>query len=284
MRTLKFERPTPFTYATLIIVSAIALAPFVYMVSISLASGATVDKAAFTLFPTEWNWSNLSDLFTTRLPVGRFMVNSLIIATLSSIGMVLSSTLVGYAFARMRAPGKNFLFFVILATMMLPTQITMIPQFLMFREIGWVNTYLPLIVPNFFASAYNVFLVRQFVSRLPGELDEAAQIDGLGFFGIFRRIMVPMLFPIMVAVFIFTFTWNWGDFMHPLIYLSDQSDYPMALGVQYLVSTGESLQSPPWNTVMAGSLVMTVPMVVLYYLGQRYIYEMNLVGGSAGVK
>ncbi|MDN0199227.1 carbohydrate ABC transporter permease [Streptomyces sp. S.PNR 29] len=282
--TVRAFRATPFTYATLIIVSAILSTPLVFVVSIALSSDQTVNANTFTIIPHEFHWENFTRVFGTDLPMGRFLVNSLIISVGSVVGQVVSSGLVGYAFARLRAPGKNALFLIVIATMMIPAQITMIPQFILFRDLGWVNTYLPLIVPNFFSNAFNVFLVRQFVSRLPSQLDEAAMVDGLGFFGIYRRIMFPMLRPVLIAIGIFTLTYNWGDFMGPLIYLNDESKMPLALGVQYITSTSQALQAPPWNLVMVGSILLTLPMIAVYYLGQRYLYEMDISGGSAGVK
>ncbi|GAB6937462.1 carbohydrate ABC transporter permease [Isoptericola variabilis] len=284
-RTLKAFKATPATYAVLIVVSAVFFVPLILMVSIALSSDQTSAQNAFTVIPTEFLWSNFSTVFTaTGLPVGRFVLNSVVIATLSAVGQVLSSSLVGYAFARLRAPGKNVMFVVVLATMMIPAQITMIPQFLLFKELGWVNTYLPLIVPSFFSNAFNVFLVRQFVSRIPSEMDEAAQVDGLGYFGIYRRIVLPMMWPILTAIAIFTLTHAWGDFMGPLIYLNSEEMMPLALGLQYMTSTSNAMQLPPWNLVMVGSIMLTLPMIVVYYLGQKYLYEMNVSVGSAGVK
>lgn len=284
-RRLSVFKASPATYAVLIVVSALFFVPFILMISIALASDQTSAANAFTVFPTEFTWTNFTDVFTaTGLPVGRFITNSVLIATLSAVGQVLSSSLVGYAFARLRAPGKGVMFMIVLATMMIPAQITMIPQFLLFKELGWVNTYLPLIIPNFFSNAFNVFLVRQFVSRISNELDEAAQVDGLGYFGVYRRIILPMMWPILTAIAIFTLTHAWGDFMGPLIYLNAEEQMPLALGLQYMTSTSNSLQLPPWNLVMVGSIILTLPMIVIYYLGQKYLYEMNLQGGSAGVK
>ncbi|ELS51212.1 carbohydrate ABC transporter permease [Streptomyces viridochromogenes] len=277
-------RATPFTYGTLLIVSAILTTPLVFVGSIALSSDATVNTNSFTIIPREFHWENFSRVFGTELPVGTFLLNSVLISLFSVVGQVLSSGLVGYAFARLRAPGKSTMFLVVIATMMIPTQITMIPQFILFRDLGWVNTFLPLIVPNFFSNAFNVFLVRQFVSRLPSELDEAAMMDGLGFFGIYRRIMFPMLRPVLIAIGIFTLTHTWGDFMGPLIYLNDESKMPLALGVQYITSTSQAGQAPPWNLVMVGSILLAIPMIVVYYLGQKYLYEMDISGGSAGVK
>lgn len=282
--TVRAFRATPFTYATLIVVAAILTMPLVFVGSIALSSDATVNTNSFTLFPTEFHWENFSRVFGSELPMGRFLINSVIISLCSVAGQMLSSGLVGYAFARLRAPGKNTLFLIVIATMMIPTQITMIPQFILFRDLGWVNTYLPLIVPNFFSNAFNVFLVRQFVSRLPSQLDEAAMVDGLGFFGIYRRIMLPMLWPVLIAIGIFTLTHTWGDFMGPLIYLNDESKMPLSLGIQYITSTSAAGQSPAWNLVMVGSVLLALPMIIVYYLGQKYLYEMDISGGSAGVK
>ena len=284
-RPLKAFRASPYSYAVLILVSTVFFVPFILMFSIALSSDATSAKNLFTIIPSEFKWSNFSQVFTaTGLPVGRFVINSVMIATLSAVGQVISSSLVGYAFARLRAPGKSFMFMVVLATMMIPSQITMIPQFLLFKELGWVNTFLPLIIPNFFTNAFNVFLVRQFVSRISGELDEAAQVDGLGYFGIYRRIILPMMWPILTAIAIFTLTASWGDFMGPLIYLNKEDMMPLALGLQYMTSTSNDMQLPPWNLVMVGSILLTVPMICIYYIGQKYLYEMNVSGGSAGVK
>lgn len=277
-------RATPLTYAILLVVSAILLAPLLFVCSIALSSDATTAAGRFTLIPHEFEWHNFVRVFQTGLPVGRFVLNSLIIASLSTLGSVFSSALVGFAFARLRAPGKKVVFTIVLATMMLPLEVTMIPQFILFRELGWINTLLPLIVPSFFGGAYNIFLIRQFVSRLPSDLDDAAMVDGLGFFGIFVRIMLPLMAPVLVAVAIFTITWSWGNFMGPLIYINDETKMPLSLGVQYLSSTSSQLQAPPWNTVMVGAMLMIIPMVIIYYLGQRYIYEMNIVGGSAGLR
>jgi multiple sugar transport system permease protein len=284
VRVARAFRASPAAYGTLMIVSALLAVPLVFVVSIALSSDQTVNANTFTIFPREFHWDNFTRVFGTSLPMQRFLLNSIIISVGAVAGQMLSSGLIGYAFARLRAPGKNVLFLVVIATMMIPTQITMIPQFILFKDLGWVNTFLPLIVPNFFSNAFNVFLIRQFVSRLSREVDEAAMVDGLGFFGIYRRIMLPMLMPALIAIGIFTLTATWGDFMGPLIYLNDESKMPLALGVQYITSTSQAMQAPPWNLVMVGSILLTLPMIAVYYFGQRYLYEMDLAGGSAGIK
>lgn len=271
-------------YAILIVVSAILMAPFVFMVSIALASDDTSRKMQFTLLPTEFHFDNFVKAFTSGLPMGKFLLNSTIIVVCACIGMTLSSALVSFGFARLRAPGKDVLFVVLLSTMMIPAEVLLIPQFILFRHLGWIDTLLPIIVPNLFANAYNVFLMRQFITRIPRELDEAAMIDGLGQFGILRRIVGPIMVPVLAAVAIFTFTFNWGYFFGPLIYINTRENMPLALGIQILSATSAGAQTPPWNLVMVGALILIIPVVVIYYLGQRYLYDSGLVGGSAGLK
>jgi multiple sugar transport system permease protein len=223
-------------------------------------------------------------VFTSNLNFGQFLLNSLTLVFFSMVGQVLVSSLVAYAFARLRAPGKEVIFIILLSTMMIPTEVTLIPQFVLFTKLSWINTLLPLIVPNFFGGAYNIFLLRQFITRIPVELDEAAQIDGLNFFGIYVYIILPLIRPALVAVAIFTFVWNWGAFFGPLIYVNDVSKMPLALGVQILSATNSAGQIPPWNLVMVGALVLTVPMILVYFFGQRFMDQLSLSGGSAGIK
>ena len=271
-------------YAILTVVSAILMAPLVFIVSISLASNETTLKMTFTLLPREFHVENYVNAFTSDYPMGRFLLNSIILVVFACIGMTLSSALVAYGFARFRARGKNVIFLILLSTMMIPGEVLLIPQFILFRSLGWINTLLPIIVPNFFANAYNVFLMRQFIARIPNELDEAAQIDGLGRFGIFSRIILRLMTPILAAVVIFTFTFNWGYFFGPLIYINDIEKAPLALGIQFLSATSSGAQLPPWNLVMVGAVILIVPMVAVYYFGQKYLYESGLVSGSAGLK
>ncbi|MCU9613090.1 carbohydrate ABC transporter permease [Caldibacillus lycopersici] len=270
-------------YALLSGIGVALIIPFIYMISISLASGETVAKMEFTIWPREFTWHNFVELFSNAQILNYFK-NSIILVIFAIIGQVLSSSFVAFGFSRLNGKGKNFLFLVLLSTMMIPGQITMIPQFIIFSELGWLNTLLPIIVPNFFASAFNVFLLRQFMSRIPRELDEAAKIDGLGYFGIYWRIMLPLLKPILIAVAIFTFNANWGLFMEPLIYINDVEKMPLALGVQILSSTFSSQAVPPWNIVMGASLLLTVPMLLVFFFGQKYMFEANINSGSSGSK
>jgi multiple sugar transport system permease protein len=254
------------------------------MISIALSSNQTTQQLSFTFLPSEFHFSNFVRAFTSDLPIGQFLLNSTIIVVVSCLALTASSALVAYGFARLWAPGKNIIFVVLLSTMMIPAEVLLIPQFILFRNLGWVDTLLPIIVPNFFANAYNVFLMRQFITRIPAELDEAAQLDGLGQFGIFRRIILPLMRPVLVAVAIFTFTFNWGYFFGPLIYINSEEKMPLALGIQILSATQSGAQTPPWNMVMVSAIILIIPMMVVYYFGQKHLYESGLVSGSAGVK
>jgi multiple sugar transport system permease protein len=236
------------------------------------------------LLPSEFAWENFARVFDSDIPMAAFIANSLIVSLTSVVGVTLSSALVAFGFARLRAPGKNALFVVLLATMMIPVEVLLIPQFVIFRQLGWIDTLLPLIVPNFFAHAYNVFLMRQFIARIPLELDEAAMLDGLGMFGVFRRIVLPLMTPVLVAVAIFTFTSTWGNFLGPLIYINTPERMPLALGIQVFSASSAGAQLPPWNLVMVGAMFLTIPPLITYYFGQKHLYESGLVAGTAGVK
>ncbi|WP_152401943.1 carbohydrate ABC transporter permease [Paenibacillus cellulositrophicus] len=269
-------------YIFLIVVGVLLASPFLYMISIALASDETTVKSAFTFVPAEFEWSNFVTIFSNN-NLGLYLKNSLIITVITIIGSVLSASVVSYGFARIKAKGSKILFVVLLSTMMIPGEVTMVPQFIIFRNLGWVNTFYPLIVPSFFAGAFNVFLIRQFVMGIPKSLDEAAMIDGMGHPGIYWKIIMPLTYPILAAIAIFSFSWNWGNFMGPLIYINDPEKMPLALGVQLLTTVGGG-QMPPWNLVMVASLFLTIPMVLVYLFGQRFVYEANISGGSSGIK
>jgi multiple sugar transport system permease protein len=273
-----------FNYFVLTALGILLAAPFVYMISMALSSDATSTRLTFTFLPQEYHFENFVRVFTSNLNFKQFLFNSLVLVFFAVIGQVMVSSLVAYAFARLRAPGKEILFIILLSTLMIPSEVTLIPQFILFTKLGWINTLLPMIVPNFFGGAYNIFLLRQFITRIPVELVEAAQIDGLNYFGIYVRIILPLIRPALVAVAIFTFVWNWGAFFGPLIYINDVSKMPLALGVQILSATNSAGQIPPWNLVMVGALVLTIPMIAVYFLGQRYMDQLSLTGGSAGIK
>jgi multiple sugar transport system permease protein len=239
------------TYALLGALAVAMVTPFILMISISLTSDTTTVRMTFTLLPQEFEFTNYARVFTTpNIDLGRHILNSLIIVVGSIIGQVLVSSFVAYGFARFNAPGKNVLFLILLGTMMIPGAVTLIPQFALYRSLGWLGTFAPLIVPNFFGGAFNIFLIRQFIVRLPVDLDEAAKIDGVGPIGIFRYIIFPLIRPIAVAVAILTFQFNWSWFLEPLLYLQDTEKMPLAVAIRTLTATTSAGATPMWNLVM----------------------------------
>lgn len=267
------------TYVILIFIGFLMMAPFIYMISISLATPETTSKMLFTFFPKEFHFENYIQVFSDER-ILRWFFNSIVLVTFTIIGQIFMSSMVAFGFARINYRHKNKIFVVLLATMMIPQQITMIPQFVIFSKLNMVNTLLPIIIPNFFGGAYNIFLCRQFIMTIPLSLDEAAKIDGLGWFGIYTRIILPLIKPILVAIGIFTFNYNWGAFMEPLIYINDVKKMPLSLGVQVLSATSSVGATPEWNIIMVASLLLTIPMILLFIFGQKYVFEMNISIGS----
>jgi ABC-type glycerol-3-phosphate transport system permease component len=213
-----------------------------------------------------------------NIPFWRYVATSLFLVVLNMVGTLFSCSLVAYSFARLQWPGRNFCFALMLATMMIPGQVTMIPYFLIVRSLGWYNTLYPLWVGSFFAGAFNVFLLRQFLKGIPRDLEDAAKIDGCGFWRVYWHIMLPLVKPTLAAIAIFTFMGGWNDFMGPLIYLTDQRLYPLALGLYaFNVSSGGSM-----GMMMAGSLLMTLPVVVIFFFAQKYFIQGVTLTGMKG--
>lgn len=213
-----------------------------------------------------------------HIPFFRYVATSLFLVILNLVGTILSSSLVAYSFARLQWPGRNFCFALMLATMMVPGQVTMIPYFLIIRSLGWYNTLYPLWVGSFFAGAFNVFLLRQFLRGIPRDLEDAAKIDGCGFWRIYWHIMLPLVKPTLAAIGIFTFMGAWNEFMGPLIYLQDQRLYPLALGLYaFNVEAGGSM-----GMMMAGSLLMTAPVIIIFFFAQKYFIQGVTLTGMKG--
>ncbi|MDR7073293.1 carbohydrate ABC transporter permease [Fictibacillus barbaricus] len=265
-------------YLLLITGAIVMLIPFFWMLSTSLKESFQVFS-----FPPKWipdpiKWDNYVLTFNS-LPFGKWLVNTVIITASTIVGTLLSCTIVAYGFARFRARGRNVLFLVMLATMMLPSAVTMIPVFYLFKSLGWINTFYPLIVPAFFGNAFFIFLLRQFYMSIPTELEDAAKIDGLGTVGILWRIIVPLTMPALTTVAIFQFNGAWNDFMGPLLYLSKPDLYTLALGINFFKSQNDV----QWNYLMAASLVTMLPSLILFFVGQKYFIEgISLSGGIKG--
>jgi ABC-type glycerol-3-phosphate transport system permease component len=247
------------------------------MISSSLKPNYQVLEVPPRWLPDPIQWSNYVEALT-YVPFGRFAINTFVIAALTIVGHVLSCTVVAYGFARLRAPGKEALFVVLLATMMLPYPVTMIPIYVGFKAVGWINTFLPLIVPAFFGNPFYIFLLRQFFLTIPPDLEEAARIDGANTLQTIWHVILPVVRPAIATVAIFTFQEAWRDFLPPLIYLHDQSKYTVSLGLSFFRSNYDIR----WNYLMAASLVTMLPVVIVFFLAQRSFIEGITLTGIKG--
>ncbi|HMR66635.1 MAG TPA: carbohydrate ABC transporter permease [Anaerolineae bacterium] len=265
--------------ATMLLVGGaiIFLIPFVWMVSSSLKPNYEIMAVPPTLWPSELRWSNYVEALT-YVPFDRYALNTMIIAVVTIIGHLFSCTLIAYGFARLRAPGRDALFVVVLATMMLPYPVTMVPLYMLFNALGWINTFLPLTVPAFFGSPFYIFLLRQFFLTLPRELEDAAHIDGANPPQILWHVILPLSLPALATVSIFTFQTAWNDFLPPLIYLHDQRLYTVSLGLNFFRSTYDI----NWAYLMAASLVTMLPVVIVFFLAQRLFIEGITFSGIKG--
>ena len=264
-------------HLVLITLGLVFLAPLLWMVSSSLKGNAELFVSNPGWIPHPIRWDNYPRALT-YIPFFTYLRNTLTICAFGVLGSLISCSLVAYGFSRIEWPGRNALFFLLLATMMLPQQVTMIPSFLLFRWLGWYGSFKPLIVPSFLGSAFLVFLLRQFFLTIPKELSEAARIDGAGEFTTFSRVILPLAKPSLATVALFTFLHHWNDFLGPLLYLKDQSTYTLALGLQQFLNAYRS----EWGLLMAAATVVTLPIVVLFFFTQRTFIQGIAMTGSKG--
>lgn len=270
---------TVLVHLALLIGAVAVLFPICWMLSTSLKPPDQVRTFPPSWIPRPFMWSNYVNAVTIfPVPFYIFVWNSLFMGLGICAGTLLSNPIVAYAFARLRFRGSRVLFILVLATMMLPGQVTMIPLFMMFSKIGWVNSYKPLIVPAFFGNAYFVFLLRQFFSTIPREMDDAAKIDGCGILGVFFRILLPMAKPALGITAIFALTWAWNDFMGPLIYISEMKMYPLSIALSFLRGTYRVL----WSELMVVSFIAMLPPVTLFFIAQRHYVQGIVVSGLKG--
>jgi multiple sugar transport system permease protein len=225
----------------------------------------------------EVHWENYNEALTT-VPFGKYLMNTLKVTFIGMTGMLISCSLVAYGFSRFRAPWLNVLFLVLLSTIMLPRQVTLIPLYVLFQKWGWVDTLLPLIVPQFFANAYDVFLLRQFFMTIPLEQDEAAKIDGASSWQVLWHIILPQSKAALVTVAIFHFLYAWNDFYEPLIFLHSRDNWTMAVGLQ----TFNALYAVNTHLIMAASVVMIIPPILLFFLAQQIFMQGVVITGSKG--
>jgi len=250
------------------------VAPMLFMLSTSLKAMRQISK-----FPPEWIpnpviWGNYPDVFTYA-PMHLYLINTLIIVIPTIIGAAFTSSLAAYAFARLRAPGKNLIFMLVLSTLMLPAIVTMVPTYIVFAKLQWVGTFKPLVIPALAGNAFNIFLLRQFFMTIPRELEDAALIDGCTRFRIFTSIIVPLAKPVLATVTIFAFMGSWNDYLGPLIYLGNQEQYTLTLGLQAFVQ----YHGAEWGMLMAASTMMVLPVILLFFFAQKnFVQGITLTG------
>ena len=278
MATRRYEWQTRLiVYALLLAGCVVFLMPLAWLLSTSLKPDTGIFEIPPKWIPDKLHWENYSKAVHT-FPFARYTMNTVLITALSMVGALLSSSFISYAFARLRWPGRDAWFIVMLSTMMLPTQITMIPLFILFKELGWIDTYLPLIVPFFFGSAFYIFLMRQFFMTIPKELSEAAKIDGCSEVYIWWKIFMPLSKPALATLGIFTFTLTWNDFQGPLIYLNDPDNFTLALGLRGF----QQQFGTRWNVMMAAATLIMLPTMLLFFSFQKYFIEGVTLTGVKG--
>lgn len=278
--TKKFRENVRLTFVTLLLLagSTLILMPLWWMISTSLKSPAEIAQYPPSFFPEKLNFSNYVEAWQTA-PFTRWALNTLFLATVGTMGSVLVNSLVAYGFAKIRFKGRNALFVIVLSTMLVPGFVTMVPQYILFSKLGWVNTYLPLLVPAFLGSAFFIFLLRQFMMGIPNELVEAAVLDGAGHLQIWWHIMLPLTKPALITVAIFSFNGAWNDLLGPLLYINDESMYTLQIGLQTFKGTVQT----QWHYLMAMSVSVLLPVILLFFFFQKYFIEgSNISSGTKG--
>jgi multiple sugar transport system permease protein len=267
-------------HAVLLLGSFLFLVPLFAMISTSLKTEQQtmlVDTWGHVMIPEPFVWKNYLNALEYVNLISCFK-NSFHVTILTIIGSLFSCTIVSYSFARLRWPGRDTIFLIVIATMMLPAQVTMVPVFLIFAKIGWVNTLKPLWIGSFFGTAFFIFLLRQFFMTIPTDIEEAAKIDGCGYVRTLVQVMVPLIKPALLSVIIFQFMWTWNDFLGPLIYIQSRELMTLTLGLQAFTYA----HSGQWHYLMAGSVMMTLPVLILFFALQRYFIEGITLTGIKG--
>lgn len=276
---MKAKAARGFVISLLIIGALVSLVPFFWLIRSSFMSMMEIYIMPPLLWSKNTTLDNFKTVFFADVPFFKYMLNTLTITIPVIVGTVLSSSLAAYGFSRFRFPLRNGWFAICLSSMLIPGAVTLIPGFLIWQKLGWINTYVPLILPSFLGGgAFNIFLFRQFFMTIPMELDESAKIDGAGSFRIYLQILLPALKPVITVVALFTFMNSWNDFFGPLLMLYDMDKYTIALGLQLFTSAYGS----NYGAVMAGALIMTIPTVIIFFIGQKYFVQGIVTTGLKG--
>lgn len=265
-------------YILLLAISVLLLGPLLWMFSTSLKSMQEIVSFPPTIIPQKIQWQNYINAINS-FPFFKYMGNTFLITVLVMIGTILSNSFIAYGFSKIEFPLKNLFFSLVLSTMMIPSFITMIPQYIVFSKIGWVGTYLPLIVPSFFGNAFHIFLLRQFYLSVSDELIDAAKIDGANHFYIWFKLMLPLTKPALITIGILSFNGTWNDFIGPLLYIHNEAKYTLQIGLQVF----QNQSTTQWNLLMASAFLTLIPTILLFFFAQKYFIKgMDLTGGMKG--
>jgi ABC-type glycerol-3-phosphate transport system permease component len=270
-------------YAVCILLALLFTVPTFWALTSSFKTVAEIQQIPPVWIPSEWHWENYTRVWEL-VPFGRFFLNTMYVSLFAGLGQILSAAIVGYGFARFRFRGREVIFLAILATIMFPSELTIIPTFIVFRNIGWIDTYWPLIVPYWFGGgAFFIFLFRQFFRAVPEELLEAARLDGAGYLRVFWQILVPLSRPAFAAAGIISFLNHWNDFFNPLIFLSSADKFTLALGLAAFNTGGVGLTPEPRDhLLMAATVMMTLPVILVFVVAQRYFIQGIATSGLKG--
>lgn len=275
--TFKKRAHTLLLYTALVLIALFFLLPLYWVVVTSLKAEGDVLHMPPELFPSIFHWENYAELFS-RFDFSTYALNSMKVSLLGVVGALASCSMAAFVFARLSFPGKNLLFALLMSTMMIPGQVTLIPQFLIFSKLGLMNTHLALYLPDFLARAFGVFLLRQFFMTVPKELEEAARIDGCGTFRIYAQIFLPLAKPTLATLAIFTFMDEWNDLLRPVVYLNDSAKRTITVGMALL----ESPNSTSWTLMMCGAVVSIIPLLIVYVFAQKYFVKGVATSGLKG--
>lgn len=268
-------------YGVLTLLGVLFMLPLLWMLSVSVQDVDGVFAQPFQWLPDQPRWENFRDAVTV-FPFGRYLINTIIITVSVVLLTLLSSSLAAFGFSRMRFRGRNLLFAVCLATMMLPGQVTMIPLYVAYARLGWIDTWYPLIVPALFGSPFYIFLLRQFFLTIPREYDEAAVLDGAGKLRIYWSIVLPLARPALATVALFSFVGTWNDFFGPLIYINTPEKATLTLGLQMLKAQIVGTGTVQWHILMAASLLVMLPNIVVFFFAQKHFIKGLQMGGLRG--
>lgn len=266
-----------FVYLFLTGILVVVLLPFYWAVISSLKTAGGIFVYPPQWLPDTFAWSNYAKVLQAA-PFDRYFVNTTFYAVSVMIGQLISCSLAGFAFARLRFPGRTQLFLLYLATMMIPNQVTLVPMYVLMRNYGWLDTWKVMIIPGLFGSPFGTFLMRQFMMTIPRDLDEAAVIDGASIFQIYSRVILPLTKPVLAVLGVFSIMAVWNDFMWPLIMLSSERNYTLTLGL----FSFQGQYYTDWNVLMAAATLVMIPVIVAFFFAQRYIIEGITVTGMKG--